>query len=86
MTTRDRIHPYAKRFGAIIQRHRRQRGMQIQQLARRADLTRQHLAILERGENLPSLVTLFNLASVFGVRPSEIIAEVEADWFPPKKE
>ena len=84
MTTRDRIHPYAKRFGAIIQRYRKQRGMQLQQLARRADLTRQHLAILERGENLPSLQTLFNLAGVFGVRPSEIIAEVEADWFPPR--
>lgn len=85
MVTRDRVHPYAKRIGAIIQRNRKQRGMQIQTLARRADLSRQHLAILERGENVPSLETLFNLASIFGVRPSEIIAEVEAEWFPPKQ-
>jgi len=80
MTVRTDVHPYAQRFGAIIRRLRMQRGMQIQQLARRADLTRQHLSLLERGANIPSLVTLFNLAEILHVKPSAIIAEIEGDW------
>src|SRR6266581_2935886 len=68
MTKRATIHPYGQRFGAIIRRLRTQRGMQIQQLARRADLTRQHLALLERGSNLPSLHTIFELAKVLQVK------------------
>ena len=82
MTKRDQIHPYGQRFGAIIRRLRIQRGMQVQQLARRADLTRQHLSLLERGANIPSLVTLFNLAEILRVKPSAIVAEIEADWYP----
>lgn len=83
MTVRDHVDIHAKRFGAIIRRLRLQRGLQIQTLARRADLSRQHLSLLERGMNVPSIETIFNLAEILHVRPSEIIAEMETDPNPP---
>ena len=70
-------HPDAARFGAIIQRLRLGRGWTLTKFAQRTGMNATYLGVLERGGNMPSIQTLFELADVFNVRPSELIREVE---------
>jgi transcriptional regulator with XRE-family HTH domain len=71
------IHPNAARLGAIVQRLRLARGWTLTKCAQRTGMNATYLSILEKGGNMPSVQTLFELADVFNVRPSELIREVE---------
>jgi HTH-type transcriptional repressor of puuD len=72
-----RSHPSASRFGAIVRRLRTARGWTLRDLARKADMNPTYLGFLERGENVPTLVTILRMAKIFDVDASEIIREVE---------
>lgn len=67
----------AAHFGAILRRLRRQRGWTIIMCARRMDRNPNYLGSLEKGGNMLSMQTLFEIADVFGVRASDIVREVE---------
>lgn len=45
--------------------------------ARRCDLNPNYLGVLEKGGNMPSLETLFEIADVYGVWAADIVREVE---------
>ena len=68
----------ATHFGEIIHRLRNERRWTVRELAEKASVNYRHMLILDRGNNFPTLQTLFNLANAFGVKASEIVAEVEA--------
>ena len=63
-------------LGLIVRRMRMQRGWKINQLAHAIGLHPTYLGVIERGGNLPSLNTVLNLATVFGVDPAEILREL----------
>ncbi len=71
------VHPDAARLGAIIQRLRLARGWTLTKFAQRTGMNATYLSVLEKGGNTPSIQTLFELADVFNIRPSELIREVE---------
>jgi transcriptional regulator with XRE-family HTH domain len=67
----------AERFGAVIRRLRQQRGWTILTCARRLGMNANYLGVLEKGGNLLSVRTLFEIASLFGIPAWEIVREVE---------
>lgn len=77
MPKSTRRNPDAERFGAIIQRLRVERGWTLRKLSRRCGMNPTYLGVLEKGGNMPSLATVFELAEVFNVEAAELVREVE---------
>ncbi|HVG22822.1 MAG TPA: helix-turn-helix transcriptional regulator [Thermoanaerobaculia bacterium] len=69
----------AASFGRVLQRLRMTEGWTIVELARRSGFNKNHLRLLELGQNMPSLTILFALAEVFRVDAAEIVREVELE-------
>ena len=65
------------RFGAIIKRLRLMRGWSRPVAARRIGVHPTYLGLLEKGGNMPSVETLFEVAEVFGISVTDIVREVE---------
>jgi len=53
--------------------------MSQEALALEADLQRNYISLIERGINQPTITTIFKLAAVLKVQPSEMIAKVEVE-------
>ena len=65
-------------FGQIIRNLRLEKDYSQEELADRSGLHRNAVGLLERGERTPSIETLFALGQGLGIKPSTLIAEVEA--------
>ena len=68
----------AERFGAMIQRIRKERGWTRRKLATRSGMTPQYIAIVEQGGNVPSLTTILELTEVLGADVGAIMRELAA--------
>jgi transcriptional regulator with XRE-family HTH domain len=77
MPRRRNISRYAVSFGAIIRRLRAQRQWSLVEFGRKADMNPTYLGFIERGENSPTLDTVFLLAKVLGAEASDILREIE---------
>ncbi|WP_345785037.1 helix-turn-helix transcriptional regulator [Stenotrophomonas sp.] len=64
-------------FGKVLRALRRAVRMSQEELAFEADLQRNYISLLERGQNSPSIKTLFKLAPVLKSSPSEMLLLVE---------
>jgi transcriptional regulator with XRE-family HTH domain len=64
-------------FGQVLRQHRQALGLSQEALAFEADLQRNYISLLERGQNSASLKTLFKLAPVLGVPVSTLLIRVE---------
>ena len=60
-------------FGRVIERLRRERGLSQEKLALAAELNRTFVWRIERGEQNPSLDSLFRLAEALGVAPEDLV-------------
>jgi len=69
-----------KFFAAVLRKKREALGMTQELLARRSELDRTYISMLERGLRKPSLQTVFSLAESMGIEATELIREVENDW------
>lgn len=65
--------------GQVIQRLREEKKQSQELVSGFAGIGRTHLSAIERGERKPTLETLFRIADALGVRPSAIIAAIEAE-------
>ena len=65
-------------FGQVLQQFRKARGLSQEQLGFESGYHRTYISLLERGRKSPSLGTIFRLAGVLGVRPSELLRHTEA--------
>ncbi|MGA8151491.1 MAG: helix-turn-helix transcriptional regulator [Terriglobales bacterium] len=74
--TRKGLNPKVA-FGTVLRRLREQCGDSQEGFAHRAGYHRTYIGQLERGEKSPSLSALFNIAHAFGMRPSEVVRQVE---------
>jgi len=72
VTRRDYRSADAEWFGATIRRMREQRGLTQAQLAETASLSPTYLGILERGENVPTLSVILQLAAALQIHPVEL--------------
>lgn len=68
----------AIRFGAIVRQLRLRRGWTLMKLAQRCGMNRSYLSIVERGDNVPSLTTILEIAEVLNVDAGEIVRQVAA--------
>lgn len=64
-------------FGKVIREMRLDAGLTQEQLGLEAGLRRTFVSLLELGQQLPSLTTLFKIAHALGVQPSEIVRRTE---------
>jgi transcriptional regulator with XRE-family HTH domain len=65
------------KFGDTIRRLRAERGYSQEVLAERAKLNADFLGFIERGDNLPTLTTILQLARALGVKPSSMIKDFD---------
>ena len=66
-----------QKFGDTVRRLRKQAGLSQEALAERANLSADFLGFIERGENVPTLTTILQLARALGVQPSKIIKDFD---------
>ncbi len=64
-------------FGQVLQETRKSRGLSQEELGFEANYHRTYISQLERGQKNPSLKAIFRLARALGVKPSEMIRQVE---------
>jgi transcriptional regulator with XRE-family HTH domain len=63
------------RLGEVIQRLRLERGWSLVTLAKRSGMNATYLGVMEKGGNMLSIETLYELARVFNVEAWEILRE-----------
>ena len=64
-------------FGQILKELRNENGLSQQQLAFDSELDRTYISLLERGLRLPTLGTIFKIAEVLKLSPSDMVTRVE---------
>lgn len=69
----------AEIVGQVIQRKREQKKLSQEVVSGLAGIGRTHLSAIERGERKPTLETFFKIAEALNIRPSALMAEIEAE-------
>lgn len=66
----------AEIFGALVRQLRTDRGLTQEELAERTELSVSYIGFIERGENLPTLTIVLNLANALAVDPGDLVRQV----------
>ena len=66
----------AEVFGALIRRLRTERGLTQEALAERTELSVSYIGFIERGENVPTLTIVLNLADALNADAADLVREV----------
>ena len=69
--------PESVAIGIVIRTLRRSQRLTQEDVSFESGVDRAFLSQIERGQQLPSIVTLFKLARVLGTTPSSILRQVE---------
>ena len=77
MPRREKRSREGVKFGDAVRRLRAERGYSQEVLAERARLNADFLGFIERGDNLPTLATILQLARALGVKPSTILKDFD---------
>jgi transcriptional regulator with XRE-family HTH domain len=64
-------------FSQVLRQLREERGWSQEQLAERADLNRSYLGEVERGNAVPSIITVSKLAKALEIQMSALFARCE---------
>ena len=65
-----------KTIGQNIRVHRRAQHMSIEELAFKAELSKNYMALVERGEKTPSLETLISIINALNISADQILCDV----------
>ena len=63
-------------FGSLIRTLRTERGLTQEVLAERTELSVSYIGFIERGENVPTLTIVLNLAEALDVDAADLVREV----------
>jgi len=63
-------------FGSLIRKLRKERGFTQELLAERTELSVSYIGFIERGENVPTLTIVLNLAEALDVDAADLVREV----------
>jgi len=75
VTHRKDRRPEAEKFGAIVRALREERGLTQDQLAERAGVSGTYIGFIERGDNVPTLTIILQIASALKVRSSDLLRD-----------
>lgn len=75
MTHRKDRRPEAEKFGAIVRALREKQGLTQDQLAERAGVSATYIGFIERGDNVPTLTIILQIASALKVRSSDLLRD-----------
>ena len=78
MPRRQKRSEVGVRFGATLRSIRRSRRLSQESLAELAGITADYVGFVERGENVPTVVTVLRLARALGVGAAALLADVDA--------
>ncbi len=70
-----------KRIGQNIRKCRTAKKMSIEELAFRAELSKNYMGMVERGERIPSLETLVKIINALDVSADEVFCDVTNNGF-----
>jgi transcriptional regulator with XRE-family HTH domain len=73
VTHRKDRRPEAEKFGAIVRALREEQGLTQDQLAERAGVSATYIGFIERGDNVPTLTVILQIASALEVRSSDLL-------------
>lgn len=73
------MHPLQEQFGIVLRCRREEAGLSQEALAAQANLHRNYVGLLERGQRMPSILVVQQLAVALGTTMSELLAEVEQE-------
>jgi transcriptional regulator with XRE-family HTH domain len=65
------------KFGDTVRRLRKARNLSQEALAERAGMNADFVGFIERGDNVPTLTTILQIARALGIQPSTIIEEFD---------
>jgi transcriptional regulator with XRE-family HTH domain len=66
----------AEVFGSLIRKLRTKRGLTQEVFAERTELSISYIGFIERGENVPTLTIVLNLAKALEVEAADLVREV----------
>lgn len=66
-----------KIIGQVIKELRLQKGMTQELLSGLAGIARTHLTMIENGTKQPNFETLWRIAVALGIKPSDLVSEIE---------
>lgn len=64
-----------KKFGAVVRALREKRGLTQDALAERAEVSATYIGYIERGDNVPTLIVILQIAAALSVRPAELLRD-----------
>lgn len=67
----------AIKFGNILRMTRKSKGFSQEKLALDSDLDRTYISLLERGQRMPTIDTVFKLAKALDINASKLVEELE---------
>jgi transcriptional regulator with XRE-family HTH domain len=73
------VHPLQRQFGTVLRRRRQAAGLSQEALAAQAGLHRNYVGLLERGERMPSILVVQQLATALSTTMSQLLREVERE-------
>ena len=59
----------------VVRKLREARGLTQEELAERAEVSTTYIGFVERGDNVPTLTIIVQIAKALGVRPSELLRD-----------
>jgi transcriptional regulator with XRE-family HTH domain len=59
----------------VVRRLRESRGLTQEEFAERADVSATYIGFVERGDNVPTLTVILQIASALSISPSELLRD-----------
>lgn len=63
------------KFGAVVRRLREEKELTQEELAERAGISATYVGFIERGDNVPTLTIVIQIASGLRMRPSDLLRD-----------
>ena len=67
--------PEAAQFGRVVRQHRERLGLTQEQLAELAGISATYVGFIERGDSVPTLTIVLQLAGALELRPAELLRD-----------
>ena len=75
MQRRKVRHADGEKFGSIVRQLREQRGLTQEELGNLAGISATYVGFVERGDSVPTLTIILQIAAALGVRAAELLRD-----------